>query len=416
MYAFDRLEFCQEIFRLYHIRLQLFAPPYENAAMIDFGLRRDLFGSYDYVSFLEQMQSVLRPGEIAFFKDQLGISYNVFSLRNGPEPCPYHFGVIGPWRRGDTPDDMLRKLAEKYTLSAEQSSTILSTLQRIPENIDRERWIILITRTIGRLITPDGNVGFFVPDSHYLDLPAFHPAAGKTVFSEDPATDMRLFEHLNSGFTHETMLLRSIRSGSYAKAIDYAHRYLNFQIHYRRSYSLSTASLFSEMNTLLRYAAQEAGVSAIRLDEVYVKYSHLAERSIRADNIPCSLMVRDYCDIVSKYSHTHSPVIASCIDYIDFFYNRPISLPELARQNSVSAPYLSTLFRSEVGMTFVDYLNETRIAHAKTYLLRADLSVQEIALRCGFNDASYFTRVFKKLTGQSPRTFRTTFLLNNTAE
>ena len=178
---------------------------------------------------------------------------------------------------------------------------------------------------------------------------------------------------------------------------------------------MSANTILSELNTLLRYAVQQEGVNALRLDEVYVKYGRTADQQMPADEIPCSMMARDYCNVISRYAKRYSPIITSCIDYIDFFYSDPITLQDLAERNSVSFPYLSSLFRSETGMTFTDYLNQTRISHAKEMLMHRSYSIQEISVRCGFNDSSYFTRVFKKLTGTSPVKYRTVMHLKKDA-
>jgi len=59
----------------------------------------------------------------------------------------------------------------------------------------------------------------------------------------------------------------------------------------------------------------------------------------------------------------------------------------------------------------VDYLNQTRMTHAKSLLQMTQLSIQEVAARCGFNDSSYFCRIFKKYSGLSPIQYRSSMLL-----
>ncbi len=403
MYPVDQLDLCTEIFKLYHIRLQLFSRPYKNPEMIDFGLRSILFEEYDYNAILDRIHSVLRPGAIVYFQDSAGISYNAFSLQEGPAASEYEFGVLGPWKRGSTAEEILEKLNDSYSIPEEKNKQLLPVIQRIPENMNREKWINLCSRIIGRLISPDGNVSFYVPEEAFMvnDSPARQAALKKRTQYAQLKN-----EHLRNGFTNQSMLMKAVRSGNYAQATDYIYRYLNFQIKYRQNNGLSADAVFYELNSLLRYAAVQAGVNALRLDEIYLKYDRLADQHPSAEEIPCTMMVRDYCDVISKYAKQYSPVVSSCVDYIDFFYSDPITLQELAERNSVSVPYLSSLFSSEIGMTFTDYLNQTRISHAKAMLMHSPYSIQEISARCGYNDSSYFTRVFKKLTGTSPLKYR----------
>ena len=68
--------------------------------------------------------------------------------------------------------------------------------------------------------------------------------------------------------------------------------------------------------------------------------------------------------------------------------------------------YFSNLFRSEVGMSFSDYLIQVRIENAKSLLRRFDLSVEAISKKCGFNSLAHFSRTFKDRCGLSPLKFR----------
>ena len=68
--------------------------------------------------------------------------------------------------------------------------------------------------------------------------------------------------------------------------------------------------------------------------------------------------------------------------------------------------YIGRLFRRQMGVRFTAYLNQVRIAHARTLLLDTSLSVTEIAMKTGFNQVPYFNRCFKANTGMTPTAFR----------
>jgi len=72
----------------------------------------------------------------------------------------------------------------------------------------------------------------------------------------------------------------------------------------------------------------------------------------------------------------------------------------------VSENHLSRIFRRELGISPWDYLNRYRIKQAKELLTNTQDSITSVALRVGFNDPAYFSRVFRKQVGQSPSTFR----------
>jgi two-component system response regulator YesN len=99
--------------------------------------------------------------------------------------------------------------------------------------------------------------------------------------------------------------------------------------------------------------------------------------------------------------------MSRAIEYIFSHYMQDISLGTVASAVYVSEYYLSHLFRKEMNQTFSDYVAKVRIEKAKEFL-REDLNaqVQEIADKTGFNDPNYFAKIFKRLTGISPREYQ----------
>ena len=75
-------------------------------------------------------------------------------------------------------------------------------------------------------------------------------------------------------------------------------------------------------------------------------------------------------------------------------YSRNISLESLARLYFMNSKYLGRLFRQQTGLTFHQYLNTVRLDHAEAQLSQTRLSVIRIALDCGFQNVTYFNRVF----------------------
>lgn len=83
-----------------------------------------------------------------------------------------------------------------------------------------------------------------------------------------------------------------------------------------------------------------------------------------------------------------------------------LNLRSLAEKVYLSPSYLSNVFRQETGETLSDYLTGIRIEHAKRMLKERKLTLYYIAIAVGYQDASYFARVFRKVTGMSPSQYR----------
>ncbi|AZN41461.1 helix-turn-helix transcriptional regulator [Paenibacillus albus] len=91
-----------------------------------------------------------------------------------------------------------------------------------------------------------------------------------------------------------------------------------------------------------------------------------------------------------------SKEIAEAIKFIREHYDQELSLQQIADQVRMNPSYLSRLFKKELQMSFVEYLNSFRIDMAKSLLLNTHLKSYEIAQKTGYWDDSYFSRTFKK--------------------
>ena len=91
------------------------------------------------------------------------------------------------------------------------------------------------------------------------------------------------------------------------------------------------------------------------------------------------------------------------VNYVDHHYRESdMSLGRLADTFSYTEKYLSSLFKKNMQIGFVSYLNNLRVQYANELIEKGEQSIAEIATACGYSDYSYFSRVFKKNTGKTP--------------
>ena len=102
----------------------------------------------------------------------------------------------------------------------------------------------------------------------------------------------------------------------------------------------------------------------------------------------------------------HSSALRRAERFIWNNYDKRLSLNEIAAASGLSAPYFSTIFKKEMGKNLSTYLNELRVNKAITYLDENKLSLNEIAKVCGFEDQSWFSKIFKSHMGLSPGKYR----------
>ncbi len=100
------------------------------------------------------------------------------------------------------------------------------------------------------------------------------------------------------------------------------------------------------------------------------------------------------------------PRIQAIYNYVENNFKEHISLDQMAKLVSMTPPAFSRYFKKLTGKTFVQFVNEYRIAYACKQLGEEDLPISEISFESGFNNISHFNKQFKLITGETPRTYR----------
>ncbi|TAG28940.1 MAG: AraC family transcriptional regulator [Verrucomicrobia bacterium] len=101
-----------------------------------------------------------------------------------------------------------------------------------------------------------------------------------------------------------------------------------------------------------------------------------------------------------------SDAVATSMARIDERLDQPVSLAELAAEAGLSVSHYSMLFRAHTGYAPIDFLLRRRMQLAARLLDTTPLRIEEVATRLGYTDAYYFSRVFKRFVGHSPRAYR----------
>ena len=95
-------------------------------------------------------------------------------------------------------------------------------------------------------------------------------------------------------------------------------------------------------------------------------------------------------------------------DYICENYMKDLSVQQMAEKTNYSEPHFCRLFKQSFGQNFTSYLTEYRINMAKKMLEQPTVNVKDVGKNVGYEDSNYFTKVFRRITGQSPTEYRNT--------
>jgi two-component system response regulator YesN len=164
-----------------------------------------------------------------------------------------------------------------------------------------------------------------------------------------------------------------------------------------------------ELMVVLSRAAVEAGASMEKL--LGLNYSYVQQLSgiSRFDDL-CVWIVKvldTFLDVAAENRNMkNAKVIHDAVEYITANYNKNLVLEEVAQVVYLSPYYLSHLFRSELGCTFVEYVTKIRIETAKKLMRGSNNSLSEISEEIGYKDSGYFSKVFRKSEGMTPSQYR----------
>jgi len=117
-------------------------------------------------------------------------------------------------------------------------------------------------------------------------------------------------------------------------------------------------------------------------------------------------LVSTHYDASGTLQNTKSRRIAKVCEYMEQHFHDTICLSDMASLVGMSDTAFSHFFKSKTSMTFIDYLNDMRIAHACQLLSETDQNISEVCYNSGFNNISNFIRMFKKRKQMTPNAYR----------
>jgi two-component system response regulator YesN len=164
-----------------------------------------------------------------------------------------------------------------------------------------------------------------------------------------------------------------------------------------------------ELVVVVSRAAVEGGASLDKL--LGLNYHFIAELSHIHDLDKICLWIVKVLDVFMDTVYETKNIrnaksLGEALKFIRENYHTSLTLEDVAQQVYISPYYLSHMFREELEITFVEYLTMVRIEEAKKLLKDSSQSIVAIASQVGYEDASYFSKVFKKNVGMSPNQYR----------
>ncbi|WP_394273309.1 helix-turn-helix transcriptional regulator [Butyricicoccus sp.] len=164
-----------------------------------------------------------------------------------------------------------------------------------------------------------------------------------------------------------------------------------------------------DLITLMSRAATDSGADVTEVLALCDRSVIEMERMRDFDSLDAWLgaMLHRFFDLVFDFNDAkHQNIIRQVSSYIQEHLSEKLTLEQVAGEVHLSKSYLCRILKEELGCTFTEYANRLRIERSKTYLHRSAMPLSEIACAVGFDDQSYFTRIFKRVVGMPPGKYR----------
>lgn len=217
-------------------------------------------------------------------------------------------------------------------------------------------------------------------------------------------------DRMAARYAFENEIIQAVKLGQQHKVSLFSINLENEIFEKRNPDSLRNAKNYCIiMNTLLRKAAEEGGVHPLYIDRQSSVIAEKIEKVPSLKEIPA--LMKEIFSAYARLVYQHavkkfSPIVQKTVLAIDSDLSADLSLNTLANHLGISRGYLATVFKKEQGRTVTEYVLEKRMKHAAHLLRTTNLQIQSVASLCGILDVQYFSKLFKKHHGKTPREYR----------
>ncbi|WP_117161220.1 response regulator [Paraliobacillus sp. X-1268] len=344
--------------------------------------------SQGFVAVFSFDSSTLKPS-----RDEKSDWYRL--LKQSLDEHDYHC-LVGPLTGFQVPVFTLFHSDHDVTLEMRQAFA-RSIIHTVQNKLDQIR----LLAGVGAVITNVNDFSQSYQEASYaLEFVHHHQKASYLVYSPK----LKQTQQALIPFKVEKALIESIKHGDLQETLQRFDSYYQL-IQDASDYKVKTMKkALEDFVIVLTRSMKELGI----MENFQMSFTHL-ETSMQIKEATKTHLSYIVEQITNWRTDGVQGLLIQAKDYIDFHFHEQISLEEVAEEIGLSSYYLSKLFKERFQITFIDYLTNTRLEKAKVLLLDSVMPLKEIALTIGYKDPNYFSRVFKKETGWSPRYYRANY-------
>ncbi len=345
-------------------------------------------------------QMAMEFGEVYVFGCHCGLNHIVYPIVVKGQ----QFGSVlaGPFRMDEAEEDFLEGMEIAENVSAEQQRELLQSVRFIPVFAPAKvTQISILFRYLCRSVLVESRDMIAANNGKLLQQSRINESI--QLYKNSGVRDSRKYP-----VDLENEVISAVKANDQEKAREKLNDLLGHILLYEGHDIIKVRYRIVELCSLLSRASINRGADPEQMLDLN---RDLISSVMGARNIyDVCYRLQDnfeiFTDNLFQSTEHRSRVVKNAVEYIARNFSEEITLTSAAEELHVNASYLSMLFRQVTGMTFKEHLNHVRIEEAERLLANTNYPILEIAIACGYRDQSYFTKVFKKYTGLTPRQYR----------
>lgn len=397
------LDFLCGILKKCHIRTALLSPHDTADAMVDSWIHTILGTDSAQNQTIREVMGCIDDTTEYKFTNELGMQYVFMRL---PFVSERNLLFVGPYLSAPMGSNDVLRIGEKLRLSPGMQKSLKEYYAALPILSESDRIFVAIDTFCERIWQTASFAVTEINKEHSLAISELVHGSAADDFDETLAN----MEKLEMRYAFENELIRAVVLGQQHREKTMLTVFNEQMFEKRLQDSVRNAKNYCIiMNTLLRKAAEQGGVHPLYIDRTSSKFASKIEFTADVESIHGLMreMFSSYCRLVRKHStKQYSPVVKKTILMIDSDIAAELSLRVLAEKQGITTGYLATVFKKETQKTVSEYIRERRISHAVHLLSSTNLQIQTVAMHCGIMDVQYFSKVFKRVTGKTPKEYR----------
>lgn len=279
---------------------------------------------------------------------------------------------------------------------------MISTISRIRSSIKRNLNITACF-SYSRIFSDIADIQKYFREAEAMLQDRFFKGKDQ-IIDKSPCTG-QYDEYISLELSEEKSLIEALKAWDHKKIEECLDKVFSKFDGSRHSYN-SVQMVCAELINIVNRVARETGIDIKRVySNKDIPYESMKKMETLVEMR--EWILKSYnrlADMIeeAKANANYSEYTKRAISYIQRNYTKNISLNDVAEYAGINSSYLSRVFKEDCGMGFIEYLNNIRISYAKQLIETEGLKLKEVAKKAGFNNYTYFFKVFKDVLNETP--------------